>query len=306
MCECARLPEWEGLTTIIIDLQLSATGILVYTDAGIGASEKCVLMTLTSLRSAVSFLTNQPYVIETTTSDDITHGRCLASCSLLVMPGGRDMPYVSNLQGRGNLKIKEFVQSGGSYLGLCAGGYYGAAFVEFARGDRYLEVVGSRELAFFPGKAQGPTFPGFMYDSNCGAKAARISLTDTAMKLMGSTTASDSSLSTFYNGGCHFVPHTEEITSPAEATNCSDGVCSFEVLATYNEAESSPIAITSCQYGVGRVILSGVHLEASVDLLTAGYYDDDHLGPLLPHLTASERTRQSLFNGIVKYLLHQD
>jgi glutamine amidotransferase-like uncharacterized protein len=53
----------------------------------------------------------------------------------------------------------EFVSQGGGYLGLCAGAYYACARVEFEPGTR-LEVVGDRELAFFPGIAQGAAFPG--------------------------------------------------------------------------------------------------------------------------------------------------
>ena len=37
-----------------------------------------------------------------------------------------------------------------------------------------LEVTGSRELAFFKGKAVGPVYPGFCYESEAGAHAAPI------------------------------------------------------------------------------------------------------------------------------------
>lgn len=53
----------------------------------------------------------------------------------------------------------EFVHAGGRYLGLCAGAYYGCARVVFEPGTP-LEVVGDRELAFFPGIARGAAFPG--------------------------------------------------------------------------------------------------------------------------------------------------
>lgn len=53
----------------------------------------------------------------------------------------------------------DFVHSGGSYLGLCAGAYFGCSRVVFEPGTP-LEVVGDRELAFFPGIARGAAFPG--------------------------------------------------------------------------------------------------------------------------------------------------
>lgn len=63
----------------------------------------------------------------------------------------------------------EFVTQGGSYLGLCAGAYYACARVEFEPGTP-LEVVGDRELAFFPGIAQGAAFPG--QSATCGVSAS--------------------------------------------------------------------------------------------------------------------------------------
>jgi len=83
------------------------TGILVYTDGGVGAGENCVAMTLASLKKAVSALNmtehaqeRQLYLVETTTSDELIQGQWTDACSLLVMPGGRDLPYVAKLQGR--------------------------------------------------------------------------------------------------------------------------------------------------------------------------------------------------------------
>ena len=43
------------------------------------------------------------------------------SCVGIVFPGGRDSPYHDKLKGPGNKLIRRFVESGGWYLGLCAG-----------------------------------------------------------------------------------------------------------------------------------------------------------------------------------------
>jgi len=45
----------------------------------------------------------------------------------------------------------------GSFLGICAGGYYGSKFVEYQMG-KVDEIKGERELEFFPGIARGPVF----------------------------------------------------------------------------------------------------------------------------------------------------
>jgi len=44
------------------------------------------------------------------------------------------------LKFKGNKLIREYVEQGGMYLGLCAGGYYGAQKVEFEVGTP-LEVL---------------------------------------------------------------------------------------------------------------------------------------------------------------------
>ncbi|EFJ50700.1 hypothetical protein VOLCADRAFT_88490 [Volvox carteri f. nagariensis] len=89
------------------------------------------------------------------------------------MPGGADLPYCKHLNGHGNRLLRDYVAGGGSYLGICAGAYYACRRVEFEVGGP-LEVVGDRELCFFPGAARGPAYPGFDYLSERGAQAAPI------------------------------------------------------------------------------------------------------------------------------------
>ena len=46
-------------------------------------------------------------------------------------------------------------------MGLCAGGYYDATYIQFSKGNPVLEVCGKRELKLFEGGAIGPLYPGF-------------------------------------------------------------------------------------------------------------------------------------------------
>ena len=71
--------------------------------------------------------------------------------ALLALPGGYDCGYVDKLGAEGTTLIREWVETGGSYLGMCAGGYFGADRIVFDE-DGPLEVIGLRELNFFPGK----------------------------------------------------------------------------------------------------------------------------------------------------------
>lgn len=106
---------------------------------------------------------------------------------MLVIPGGADLPYVNDLSGDGTARIRKYVESGGKiqhslktkanrltviigrYLGICAGGYFGASEVQFEKGTP-LEVCGPRDLKFFPGVARGCVYPGFEYKSLRGSR----------------------------------------------------------------------------------------------------------------------------------------
>ena len=265
------------------------------------------------------------------------------------------MPYVKKLQGKGNKNISNFVKNGGSYLGICAGGYYGCSSVQFAQGDPLLEVVGPRELALFPGISQGPVFPGFDYANNEGAMAADVRLTqagqemldlyDTTKKstfnrddvtitssLVGEVPEGNhiTSLKIYYNGGCHFIDNSQDdtafkdfsltTTSPSLITSKLPSP-SFKVLATYsapNEhlskfvsvggaTKRGPLcAIVAGRYGRGRVALSGVHFEASSELLKQHYKGDPYIESLLPHIAGGDAAREKLLTTCVKYLLNHN
>lgn len=177
------------------------------------------------------------HIIQTLDSKDVADGLFRKEAHSLVFCGGRDLPYCEKLQGEGNRQIRSYVEEGGSYIGFCAGAYYGAAEVEFDRTGP-LEVIGTRELAFFPGKAIGPAYrdPLFAYDSEEGAKAALIHWKGEANPFQ-----------VYFNGGCAF--HEAEKYP---------GV---EVLARYTDLEHSPAACIRCKVGEGKAFLSGVHLE---------------------------------------------
>lgn len=174
----------------------------------------------------------------------------MSSCALLVIPGGADMGYSRTLNGEGNRRISNFVQTGGAYLGFCAGGYYGTKRCEFEVGDKTMEVIGERELGFFPGTCRGCAFPGFVYHSEAGARAAELKVSKTAL----SVGAIPDSFRSYYNGGGVFVD------APLYADK---GV---EVLASYTEELNvdpgeGAAAVVYCKVGQGAAILTGPHPE---------------------------------------------
>lgn len=170
---------------------------------------------------------------------------------MLVMPGGGDLGYCQSLNGQGNRRISQFVHNGGAYLGFCAGGYYGSKRCEFEVGDKNMQVIGERELAFFPDTCRGCAFEGFVYHSEAGARAAELKVSKSALD--GSGDIPDT-FHSYYNGGGVFVD--------AEVY-ADQGV---EILASYTEPLSvnpgkGAAAVIYRKVGEGSVILTGPHPE---------------------------------------------
>ena len=78
-------------------------------------------------------------------------GGWLDKAALLALGGGFDLGYVKSLGAQGQTLIHKYIEEGGAYLGLCAGGYFGSSYVEFDKGGP-LEVCGERQLQFYPGR----------------------------------------------------------------------------------------------------------------------------------------------------------
>ncbi len=168
----------------------------------------------------------------------------------MVFPGGADQGYCRTLNGEGNRRIRRFVEAGGVYIGFCAGGYYGSGKCEFEVGNRLIEVIGDRELAFFPGIDRGGAFPGFVYNSEKGARAAELRVNKTAL----ASGAVPNVFRSYYNGGGVFVD---------AAKHQNKGV---EILASYTEdlavdAGEGAAAAVYCKVGTGAALLTGPHPE---------------------------------------------
>ncbi|KAJ9073163.1 biotin holocarboxylase synthetase [Entomophthora muscae] len=185
----------------------------VYVFAGNGTSANCVTSTIITLRR-------------------------LLSESLLVIPGGRDVPYLSALLGEANANIIDYVKDGGKYLGFCAGAYYASARVKFEVGDPIMEVVGERPLKFFPGTCKGAAFPGFDYASDAGARASNITLGRSHL-----------TFPIYWNGGGAFIQ--------------AESYKGIDVLARYKDIpdNSSNVAAIHTRVNQGRALLSAVHAE---------------------------------------------
>ena|SRR5579862_1037041 len=217
---------------------------IVNTIAGNGTTVESVRHCLYTMRR----LLTPNYAVIPVTAEILLKEPWTSTCALIIFPGGADLGYCRTFNGEGNQRIAQFVRRGGAYLGFCAGGYYASKVCEFEMGNRKLEVVGSRELAFFPGICRGGAFAGFSYNSEAGAKAAKLKVE----KWLGNE--APESFRSYYNGGGVFVD--------AERFQ-GRGV---EVLASYTgdlavESGEGKAAIVYCKVGEGAAILTGPHPE---------------------------------------------
>lgn len=244
----------------------------VYIYAGPGASKTSLAQTFYAIEPFLKPHYRLAYIFP----EQLINENWENDAALLIFPGGADIPYTIALNGVGNQKIRSYVENGGSFLGICAGSYYGGAFVEFAK-NTPLEVLGERELSFFPGIVQGPILAPYDYLTESGARAAEIVWRDDKGFERNKT------FKVYYNGGGHF--------KDASRTNCTT------ILANYSIGENFA-AIVECQVGLGKAILSGVHFEYNPDFLDS---NDEYLQQIIPFLKEENGARIEL----IKHLLHR-
>lgn len=221
------------------------------------------------------------YAVNTVNAKILKTEPWTSKTAALVFPGGADLPYVEECEPV-IYDIKRFIERGGLYIGFCAGGYFGTSRVEFAQGDPLYEVVGDRKLKFFPGIARGPAFKGFKYNSEVGARAAKIK------------SANGINFETYFNGGPLFVDAAKYDTVKvlAEFTEPTS-VSGFDTFEGENSA-----AVILATVGKGRALLTGPHPEFIPRILEKS--KDSHLAPdILKRLKENEPYR----SDFVRYIL---
>lgn len=208
--------------------------IKIYNDVGV--SQESIAHCLYSLKLHVP----EGYMLGYISALEIIEKNGLEGTRLFILPGGRDLCYMESLQGKGNQCIQDYVAAGGNFLGICAGSYYSGTYVIFAQATP-IEVIGPRPLGLFQGIVKGPILAPYYYGSHKGASAAVVAT-------LYSKDAKDCYV--YYNGGGYFV----------DAENRADTA----VIASYTNGKA---AIIKCNYGLGNVVLSAVHLEYDPDIM---------------------------------------
>ncbi|KAK2077519.1 hypothetical protein QBZ16_004364 [Prototheca wickerhamii] len=237
--------------------------------------------------------------VSTLGSQALLSGGWQDDCLALVLPGGADLPYCRELNGRGTHAIRRYVEGGGAYLGLCAGAYFASGFVSFERTTPALAVEGPRELAFFPGSACSGLSGDFDYQSERGARATPLVDRDGRRFL------------DYCNGGCAFLftRHLDRAYSAAEqasypgvsvlaryATSCEETTAAAESKQMLEPCLSpGQAAAVVCAVGQGVAVLCGTHPELAPGSLD-GESDADavyaaHVARLRKDLTACDGAR---------------
>ncbi len=243
--------------------------IIIYVDEGVGGYSLRHLVR--SLRKSVDL---SKYSLKRMDAVALLKENWESETALFIVPGGRDVFYHNKLKGEGVERISAYIRGGGSFLGICAGAYFGASEIEFEKGGQF-EVCAKRHLGLFPGRAVGPALGSNKYhiESDRGAEAALVHWKE------------DYYAFTFYNGGCFF----EEPERFAEVS----------VLGRYAELEQSPAAVVSCSVGKGRAILSGVHIEYDASHLND---DNPYFDHIVPKLKKTEDQGRRLFREVLEHV----
>ena len=229
--------------------------ILVY--AGEGSDPLSVHFALSSLRQ---YLGHRYAVKKVTSAAILREEPWTYSTVLLVLPGGRDRSYVEHLDCRSNNnktsvsfscsandRIRAYIESGGCYLGICAGAYYACDRIEFEVDRPEICVEGPRTLRLFPGVGRGSVYPGFAYGP--GSRDRCVQLRTTFAN--DATGRENFQFSSYFNGGCEFIASTEHDHR------------TVNTLAIYSDdvKTTGKHAVVEIILGQGKAILSGVHLE---------------------------------------------
>ncbi len=200
------------------------------------------------------FFTENGYKYKSVSSAEIKSGSFAMDTQLLIMPGGESITYLKTLQDLGAKNIRNFVDKGGSFAGICAGAYYATSYRKggVATG-KY--GIGLLEGTAYDGTRSGE--PGFIegmmsFDVFVKGIASRLQI----ILLLGPA----------------FYYDAKEAAKKQ-----------IEVLARFTDHKSP--AMIRFQYGKGRVFLAGPHAEIEEDRTdwqdTEGIVDPESDWPLL-------------------------
>jgi glutamine amidotransferase-like uncharacterized protein len=174
--------------------------------------------------------------VDVVTAEEIRNN-VLDDYDLVAIPGGWAWAYFQDLGSSGVAMIRQFVENGGAYFGVCAGAYFACDSIRWE--GEYIQY----SLDLYPNIGNGPIDEIASWPGN---NMTRINLNKgaTGPNLFDEP---DHHIVMYYGG-----PYFE--------TSGTEGVIT---LATY-DVNDKP-AMISYEYGQGRLVLSGPHVEWEED-----------------------------------------
>ena len=197
----------------------TVTKVLIFNGDGVMESSVDGIVDCLNDSNNQNISKNNKFQYSTTT---VINSNTLSGYDVLIMPGGEASDYIDS-DDIDSQSIKQFVQSGKGYIGICAGAYAASNYVS----GEYSGWGLAPEVTTFTEDYEG---------------LLQISRTDFGSKILNSSLTSIH----MQNG-------------PAMATNDSQII--MATFADNNTGYQNYAAIIGDTYGSGRVILSGPHPE---------------------------------------------
>ncbi len=161
----------------------------------------------------------------------------LDSFRMLCVPGGNMYQYAQDISLEGKEKIIDFIQSGGSYIGICGGGYFASEKVIWQ--EQQLPMT---PLGIFPGTAKGPIDEIVPFPDQ---EVVKVNIADSNHPI---TQSEQDTMWILYYWGPIFIPNEDAEVS---------------ILGRYDRGDYP--ALIAFNYGRGRVFITGPHPEIEED-----------------------------------------
>lgn len=168
--------------------------------------------------------------------DYINNNDLVGNFNVIYIPGGSAGTIIDSFNIFGYQHIRDFVSSGGGYIGICGGGYVASDKIIW-EGNSY-----NPPLDLFPGTAFGSIHEIIPYP--------QYKMTNISINLSNPINIYEpDSESILYYGGAAFYPDEGQ---------------EINIIGTYDSFNNDP-AIINFNYGEGRVVLFGPHPEIEED-----------------------------------------
>lgn len=190
------------------------------------------------------------YTYEDVTPNDINTAPNLKGLyKVILFPGGWAASYNTEINQTGFANIRNFVNSGGGFIGICAGAYFACNFISW-QGTQY-----DYPLKLFSGSGVGSLGDIIDYYASTGCPSSEIRQGGkmTSIQTTGFLPDVKTTLGILYYGGPAFVFSEPDNTW-------------VKVVARYSlpgSAYDSKPAMIYFPYGAGKVFLTGPHPEVS-------------------------------------------